>query len=94
MDEYELRLLDILATSSAKIARYRRSIDENDYVTTLNDLDSKISDVLTALAAIPDKVNALNDSFNSMETYLDDLEATTLGELSFLSHWFIKLYFR
>ena len=94
MDEYELKFLDILATSSAKIARYRRNIDENDYLTTLNDLDNSISDVLTALAAMPDKVNALNDSFNSMEIYLDDLEATTLGELSYLSHWFIKHYFR
>ena len=81
MDEYELRFLDILATSSAKIARYRRNIDENDYLTTLNDLDSRISDVLTALAVIPDKVNSLNDSFNSIEIDLDDLEATTLGEL-------------
>ena len=94
MDEYELRFLDILATSSAQIARYRRNIDENDYSATLNDLNSRMSDVLNSLATIPDKVNALNDSFNSMETYLDDLEATTLGELSFLSHWFIKLYFR
>ena len=86
MDEYELRFLDILATSSAQIARYRRNIDENDYSTTLNDLNSRMSDVLNSLATIPDKVNALNDSYNSLDAYLDVLEEAALGELFFLSH--------
>ena len=79
-EEYELSFLDILATPSLKIARHRRNSDENDYSTTLNDLDSRISDVLNSLARIPDKVNALNDSYNSLDAYLDVLEEATLGE--------------
>ena len=76
--------MEILATSNKEIYRFRRNGDEN-YLTTLNDLGSKISDVLTSLAAIPDKINALNDSYNSLDTYLDDLEEAALGELSYLS---------
>ena len=80
-----MSFLEILATSNKEISRFRRNDDENDYLTTLNDLDSRISDVLTSLAAIPDKINALNDSYNSLDTYLDDLEEAALGELSYLS---------
>ena len=89
-DEYELSFLDILAASSLKIARHRRNSDENDYSTKLNDLDSRMSDVLNSLARIPDKVNALNDSYNSLDAYLDVLEEAALGELFFLSHCLSK----
>ena len=83
-----MSFLEILATPSLTNARYRRKADETDYFTTLNDLDSRMYDVLTSLATIPDKFNALNESFNSFELYLDDLEITTLGEVSFLSYCF------
>ena len=80
MDEYELSFLDILATSSLTIVRYKRNDDENQYLTTLNDLDNRISDVLTSLAAMSNKFHALNDSYSSLEAYLNDLAETALGE--------------
>ena len=89
MDENELSFLDILATPSLNIARYRRDADKNDYLTTLNDLDSRISDVLTTLAAMPNKVNALDESYNSLALYLDDLEESALGESSYLSNYLL-----
>ena len=81
-----MSFLDILATQSLTIARYRRNADENDYLTILNDLDSRMSDVLTTVATMPDKVNALNESYNFLALYLDDLEEAALGELSSLSN--------
>ena len=93
MDEHELSFLDVLVVSSKTAARYRRNFDEIDYSTTMNDLDSRISDVITSLAAMPDKVNALNHSYDSLETYLDDLEEATLGKSLFFL-LLIKLYFR
>ena len=92
MDEYELSFLDILATSSLTIVRYKRNVDENGYLTTLNDLDIRTSYVLTSLAAMPNKFYALNDSYNSLETYLDDLAEAALGELSFLSLFYETLF--
>ena len=77
-----------MATPSLTNARYRRKADETDYFTTLNDLDSRMYDVLTSLATIPDKFKALNESYNSFEIYLDDLEEATLGETSFFSYCF------
>ena len=94
MDEHELSFLDVLVVSSKTAARYRRNFDEIDYSTTMNDLDSRISDVITSLAAIQDKHNVLNHSYDSLETYLDDLEEATLGKLSFFFSLLIKLYFR
>ena len=76
--------MDVLATSNIGVTRFRRDGDENDYLTTLNDLDSRLSDTFTSLATIPDKINALNESYNSFELFLDDLEEAALGELSFV----------
>ena len=45
-----------------------------------------MSDVLTTVATMPDKVNALNESYNFLALYLDDLEEAALGELSSLSN--------
>ena len=86
--------MEILATPSLTIARYRRNADENDYLAILNDLDSRMSDVITTLATIPDKVNALNESYNSLNAHLDDLEEAALGELFYLSNSLLIDYFR
>ena len=67
-------------TSSLTMARYRRETDEDDYLNTLEDLDSRISDVLTSLAAVPGKISALNESYDSFETSLDYLEETAEGK--------------
>ena len=67
-------------TSSLSMARYRRDTDEDDYLSTLEDLDSRISDVLTSLAAVSGKINSLNDSYDSFETSLDHLEETAEGK--------------
>ena len=59
------------------MARYRRDTDESDqYLTTLEDLDSRIADVLTSLAAVSGKINSLNNSYDSFEASLDSLEET------------------
>ena len=84
MNEYELSFLDVLATSNIEVTRFRRNGDKSDYLTTLNDLDSRLSDAFTSLATIPDKINVLNESYNSFELFLDDLEEAALGELSFV----------
>ena len=88
MNEYELSFLDILADSSLKFTRYKRNDDEDELSTTLNELDNRISDVLTSLAAMSDKVNVLNNSYYSLDSFLDDLEEATLGELSFFLHFY------
>ena len=67
-------------TSSLSMTRYRRDTDEDDYLSTLEDLDSRISDVLTSLAAVSGKINSLNDSYDSFETSLDHLEETAEGK--------------
>ena len=58
------------------MARYRRDTDENDYLNTLEDLDSRITDVLTSLAAVSGKIDSLNNSYDSFEASLDSLEET------------------
>ena len=58
------------------MARYRRDTDENDYLNTLEDLDSRIADVLTSLAAVSGKIDSLNNSYDSYEASLDSLEET------------------
>ena len=84
MNEYELSFLDVLATSNKEVTRFRRNSDKNDYLTTLNDLDSRLSDAFTSLATVPDKINGLNESYNSFELYLDGLEEAALGEFTFV----------
>ena len=58
------------------MARYRRDTDENDYLNTLEDLDSRITVVLTSLAAVSGKIDSLNNSYDSFEASLDSLEET------------------
>ena len=67
-------------TSSLSMTRYRRDTDEDDYLSTLEDLDSRISDVLTSLAAVSGRIDALNDSYDSYEASLDYLEETAEGK--------------
>ena len=58
------------------MARYRRDTDENDYLNTLEDLDSRIAVVLTSLTAVSGKIDSLNNSYDSFEASLDSLEET------------------
>ena len=74
------------------MARYKRDTDEIDYLSTLEDLDSRISDVFTLLDEVEGKVNALNDSYDSFEASLDNLEETAEGKyLISLSEFHIQL---
>lgn len=69
-------------TSSLSMARYKRDTDEDDYLATLEDLEDRITVTLSLLAAVPDRVNAVNDSYESFETVLDELEETALRKLA------------
>ena len=74
------------------MARYRRDTDEIDYLSTLEDLDSRIADVFTLLDEVEGKVNALNDSYDSFEASLDSLAETAEGKyLISLSEFHIQL---
>ena len=63
------------------MVRHRRDADESGYLATLEDLEDRITITLKVLTAIPDRVNALNDSYESLEASLDDLEETALRKL-------------
>ena len=65
------------------MVRHRRDSDETDYLGTLEDLDSRIADVFTLLDEVEGKVNALNDSYDSFEASLDNLEETAEGKYFF-----------
>ena len=74
------------------MVRHRRDSDETDYLGTLEDLDSRIADVFTLLDEVEGKVNALNDSYDSFEASLDNLEETAEGKyLISLSEFHIQL---
>ena len=63
------------------MVRHRRDADESGYLATLEDLEDRITATLKVLTAIPNRVNALNDSYESLEASLDDLEETALRKL-------------
>ena len=63
------------------MVRHRRDVDESGFLATLEDLEDRITITLKVLTAIPDRVNALNDSYESLEASLDDLEETALRKL-------------
>ena len=61
--------------------RHRRDADESGFLVTLEDLEHRIRITLDLLTAVPDRVNALNDSYESLEASIDDLEETALRKL-------------
>ena len=63
------------------MVRNRRDADKSGFLATLEDLEDRITITLKLLTAIPDRVNALNDSYESLEASLDDLEETALRKL-------------
>ena len=63
------------------MVRHRRDVDESGFLATLEDLEDRITATLKVLTAIPNRVNALNDSYESLEASLDDLEETALRKL-------------
>ena len=63
------------------MVRHRRDADESGFLATLEDLEDRITVTLNLLTAIPDRVNALNNSYESLEASLDDLENTALRKL-------------
>ena len=63
------------------MVRHRRDVDESGFLATLEDLEDRITITLKLLTAIPDRVNALNDSYESLEASLDNLEETALRKL-------------
>ena len=63
------------------MVRHRRDADESGFFAILEDLEDRITVTLNLLTAVPDRVNALNDSYESLEASLDDLEETALRKL-------------
>ena len=63
------------------MVRQRRDAGESDFLATLEDLEDRIAITLNLLTAVPDRVNALNDSYESLEASIDDLEETALRKL-------------
>ena len=63
------------------MVRHRRDVDESGFLATLEDLEDRITITLKVLTAIPNRVNALNDSYESLEASLDNLEETALRKL-------------
>ena len=47
-------------------------------MTTLQDIEDRVIATLTILAEVPERVNALNDSYNLFETALGELEEAAL----------------
>ena len=63
------------------MVRHRRDVDESGFLATLEDLEDRITVTLNLLTAVPGRVNALNDSYESLEASLDVLEKTALRKL-------------
>ena len=63
------------------MVRNRRDADKSGFLATLEDLEDRITATLKVLTAIPNRVNALNDSYESLEASLDNLEETALRKL-------------
>ena len=63
------------------MVRQRRDAGESDFLATLEDLEDRITVTLNLLTAVPDRVNALNDSYESLEASIDDLEETARRKL-------------
>ena len=63
------------------MVRHKRDVDESGFLARLEDLEDRIKVTLNLLTAVPDRVNALNDSYESLEASLDDLEETALRKL-------------
>ena len=63
------------------MVRNRRDADKSGFLATLEDLEDRITVTLNLLTAVPDRVNALNDSYESLEASIDDLEETALRKL-------------
>ena len=63
------------------MVRHKRDVDESGFLARLEDLEDRITVTLNLLTAVPDRVNALNDSYESLEASLDDLEETALRKL-------------
>ena len=63
------------------MVRQRRDADESGFLAILEDLEDRIAITLNFLTAVPDRVNALNDSYESLKASIDDLEETALRKL-------------
>ena len=73
------------ARSRLLLSRNARDINdtvEDNYFAYLEDLDARITTIFNLLQSVPNRVNALNDSYHSFETSLAELEATADRKLA------------